>query len=62
MSRVPGPPAWLDLLLAAMSTFAALFMSLSFQIFGGEIDRATLLALIACGVAFFNSYELKKRV
>ena len=62
MCRIPGPPAWLDLLLAVMSTFAALLMWLSFQIFGGEIDRATVLALIACGVAFFNSYELKKRV
>lgn len=58
--RVPEPPAWLHLLLglSCCVAVAATFVS---ELLGFEVDRATTLALVACGVSFLNSYELRER-
>ena len=61
MRNIPEPPAWLDFALSLICYVAATVLFLS-DLLGLEIDRATALALVACGVSFDNSYELRKRV
>ena len=61
MNKIPEPPAWLDCVLSVLAIATAALMFL-LELFGGESDGAMVLALIACGISFANSYELKKRV
>lgn len=58
---VPEPPAWLELALAIVCGIAAT-VELVLCLLGLGGDRATGLALIACGLSFANSYELRERL
>ena len=58
---VPEPPAWLELALCLVCVLAAT-AELLLALLGLGGDPAVGLALIACGVSFANSYELRDRV